>query len=500
MSATTSTMRSRLHEFFYAQEIPYSLALVRIVLPLVMLTMVLPRWQFARELYSTDGATAPLAVGYGYYHFLPEFPGSVAAALCTLLLFAMFSLCIGWCSRISAAVCCVIYSYLSMLDAVSTMTKYSVITTHLLLLLALSPCGAVWSLDAWLSGPAEGRRTLRPRHAVWPRRLMQLLIGFIYFGASITKINTPEFLSGDQLHFWMLTHINFRHPIGEWLSLYPILIRLAGYIVVVWEMTFIFLVWNRLYRPWVLAAGVLFHFLTVLTLGLMIFPMVCYTCYLSFLEPGDWKQLRLVWIRACARWNILEACAHRWREWLRRLPEVSQWRRPAHAGWLAAGLLITAGGVALEQQLDLYGERRAEGRFQLKPIDPELATRLLTPPQEIRAVDKFFAVDTGTMLAGDLLINRRRVFRHGEKLIAQCQLIPPHEDMWVECKIRDADNRLVDRMGHVVLREQFRANFTYPITAALTPGTYTLVFESAGREVLRKQIQIVGDTTTLAAH
>jgi hypothetical protein len=493
MTASSSTMRSRIHDFFYTEEPPYSLALVRIALPLVMLTMVLPRWQFARELYSTDGATAPLAIGYGYYHFLPEFSGSVAAALCTLLLFGMFALCVGWWSRLSAALCCVIYTYLSLLDAVSTMTKYSVIVTHLLLLLALSPCGAVWSVDAWLAPRHPDGGPSPPRFAAWPRRLMQLLIGFIYFGAAITKINTPEFLSGDQLHFWMLTHINFRHPIGEWLSLYPILIRIAGYVVIVWEMTFLFLVWNRFYRPWVLAAGVLFHLMTVLTLGLMIFPLTCYTCYLSFLEPEDIAQMRSMWRRLSARWPLWEALAARWTGWLASPRDWSAWQRPARAGFVALGALVTAGGVALEYHLDLYGERRPEGRYQLKPIAAELAARLLAPPQEIREVDKFFAVDTGTILAGDLLANRRKVFRHGEKLIAQCTLIPPHEDMWVECKIRDPDNRLVDRLGNIVLREQFRANFQYPITSAFAPGTYTLVFESAGREVIRKRIQIVGD-------
>jgi hypothetical protein len=501
MFDATDTIRSRLGRFLYAEEPPYALATIRIVLPLVMLSMVAPRWPFAREIYSTDGATAPLANGYGYYNLLPEFSGPVAVALCTLLLFTMLTACIGWCTRISLATSCAIFTYLTMLDAVSSMTKYTVITTHLLLLLALSGCGRVWSVDAWLARRRGGNATEAPPVApVWPRRLIQLLIAFIYFGAAITKLKTPEFLTGDQLNFWMLTHINFRHPIGEWLSLYPVLVRVGSYVALIWEITFIFLVWRTGLRPWVLAAGVVFHALTVLTLGLMIFPMVCFCCYVAYVEDADAKQMAASWRRACERWPALGELHASISRWLSSQRDVTGWQWPMRFGFVALGALTVAAGVALEHRLDLYGERRPEGRYHLQPLDEEFAQRLLAPPQPIRDVDKFFAIDTGTILMGDLLADRRKVFRHGERLIAQCNLIPPHEDMWVECKIRDQHNRLVDRIGNVVLREQFRANFEYPIAATLEPGEYTLVFETGGREVITKRIQIAGDPRAVSAN
>jgi hypothetical protein len=52
-------------DFFFAQEVPYGMALVRMTLPLVLLVDVVRRWPFARELYSRDGATAPLAFNFG---------------------------------------------------------------------------------------------------------------------------------------------------------------------------------------------------------------------------------------------------------------------------------------------------------------------------------------------------------------------------------------------------------------------------------------------------
>ena len=76
----TESLAKRTERFFFEEEVPYGLALVRISLPLALLTMVLARWSAARELFSSEGATAPLAVGYGYLTFLPEFSGSVTVA------------------------------------------------------------------------------------------------------------------------------------------------------------------------------------------------------------------------------------------------------------------------------------------------------------------------------------------------------------------------------------------------------------------------------------
>lgn len=500
MTSSAPTFRQRLHDFFYAPESPYALALMRIALPLVMATMMVPRWPVAREIYSTDGATAPLALGYGIPNMLPEFSGPVAVAICSLLLFTMATSCIGLCTRVSLLVTCVLYTYLCLLDAVSTMTKYSVITTHLLILLACSGCGAVWSVDAWLSRRTGGLPAAAPEFPVWPRRLIQLLIGCIYFGAAITKINTPTFLSGDQLHFWMLTHINFRHPVGEWLSLYPVILKSMSYVTLVWEIVFIFLVWKPMFRPWVLAMGVLFHFLTVVTLGLMIFPMVCYTTYLAFLEPDDMRQVA-GWMSArLQRYPFVLQSVQRVRDWVAGWGDPTAWRTPARAGFVVAATLAAVGGVEAEYWLDPYGERRPEGRHQLKPLDPEFAQRLLQPTQPIRDVDKFFAIDAGTMLVGDLLVDRRRAFRHGEKMIIQCNLTPPHEDMWIECKILDPENRLVDRLGNVAPREAFRTNFVYDVTSALLPGDYTLVIQNAGRDVMRKRVRIEGAGQTASAN
>ncbi len=499
MSSSLTMAREKLDRFFYAPEVPYGLALVRITLPLVMMSMILPRWFACREIFSMDGVTAPLPLGYGFPHMFPEFSGTVAVALYTLLTLSLFTISVGYCTRLSLIVCSVLYFYFCNLDAISTMTKYSVISSHVLLMLSCSNCGSLWSIDAWLSKRAGHD----PDYAVgqaWPRRCLQLLIGIVYFGAAITKMNTPAFLSGDQLHFWMLTHINFRHPLGELISLYPIVIKIMSYVSLIWEVTFVFLVWRGQWRPWVLTVGILFHFMTVLTLGLLIFPMVCFSCYLCFLDEHDVAQIRQWWGALLVKGAVW---AKSIQQAFDRLPAPGAWMKHSGLAYAAAVPLTVAtvlGGVGLEYWLDRYGERRPEGRYTLKEVDPVDLERFLSPPEKIRDTDKIFAVDTGTILVGDMLADRRRVFRHGETLIAQCNLTPPHEDMWIECKILDGDNRLVDRVGNIALREQFRSNFMYMVAPSLEPGSYTLSFENGGREVLRKQVTIVGDSRTANAN
>ena len=487
--------KSRVEQFFFAEEVPYGLALVRMSLPIVMLFMIVPRWFVTREIFSADGSPSQLSVGYGYGSMFPEFSGTVAVALNSLLVLASVTAAIGWCTRPSMIITFVLFTYFCWLDAISTTTKYTVIATHVFLILSVSHCGAVWSVDAWL---ANRRRqswpgmaaVARPTFPVWPRRLLQLLIGAIYFGAALTKIQTSGFFSSDQLQAWMLTHINFRHPVGEYFALYPAILVVFAYVVVVWELLFSFIIWQRTFwRPVMLAIGVSFHFMTSLTLGLLIFPATCYCTYLAFVDEQDVQHAFAAMRKFCRKTSWLKFA----------VPQIASGisasapalvRRTAPLAFAALAVGWMGAGVAWEHHLDPYGIRRPEGRHQLVAIDPEIAQAMLAPTTPLRDIDKFFAIDTGTFQFGDLLVDRRSSYRHGEKMIAQCHLNVPHEDMWIEMQLLDSENHLVARKNQVAARELYRAHFEYDITEATEPGDYTLVIRTAGNEVLRKPVTI----------
>ena len=505
MSTETQSIRTKVDQFFFQPEIPYGLALIRIAFPLVLMGMVLPRWPVARELFSADGAVAQISNSYGYPEMLPVFSGTVAVALYSIMVFALFSAAVGWCTRVSLMASAVLFTYFSMLDYVSTMTKYTVIATHVLAILSVSACGSLWSVDAWLAGRKRLHWPGDPsveyqRFPAWPRRLLQIFVGVVYFGAAVTKIHTPLFFTGDMLQFWMQTHINFKHPIGEYLSLYPILLVAFAYVTIVWEITFIFMCWKCRWRTFMLVTGIGFHFMTTLTLGLLMFPMVCYCTYLSFMDEDDMRKSAAWFRRHCHRFTWLKAGVAQIVAWRERIGNPTGWQTSARAAFVFSMALFAVANVEVEHWMDLYGERRAEGPYALVPIEPAEVSKLLGATEPYRISDRFFAIDMGTILVGDRLANRRSEFRQGERLIAQCNLTPPHEDMYIECKLQNGDNRIVDRWGTVATREMFRANFSYLFSEATPPGEYCLVVETAGREVMRKKFQVLDARGNTAAN
>lgn len=496
-AADRSSLAARVRSFFYDSEAPYGLALTRMLLPLPLMATMLQRWAWARELFSTDGATTPLWVSYGHPNALPEFSGTVAVILVTVLIIALGTLAVGWCTRASAVICFTLYTYITCLDAVSTMTKYSVIASHMLLLLAISHCGAVWSVDAWLRKrrnrknnlPIPGNAALR--FPAWPRRLMQLMIGFVYFGAAITKMHTPEYFSSDQLAAWFMSNVNNANPVGEYLTLFPAMLVLFAYIAVVWETLFLFLTWRGTARIVMLCMGVGFHVMTTLTLGLYIFPVVCIAAYFAFLNEDDIRVLALIGRRIKRRFTGVvrrrrPATTGAGSSWIDRCPV------PAPVGFALLLGVSSMAAVEAEYQMDPYGQRRAEGPHELKELDTEFVEqRLLAGPTTIRPKDMVWGLKAGTVVVGGHIANPRRTFAHGEKMLVQFNVNPPHKDIWVECSLCDADENVILSQHQPIARETRRPSFPFAITGALEPGDYVLVVKSQNVKVIRHRVRIV---------
>ncbi len=492
----TRQFASRWNAFFFSEEVPYGMALVRIVLPLVLLFGVLRRFGFVRELYSLDGSPAPLWVRYGAAPLLPEMAAPVAVALFAILTVSLMAVSVGWRTRLSLIVACVLYAYFGIMDAVGTLTKYTVIGSHVLMLLALSDCGAVWSVDEWVRRRNGGHNPLLsgPRKSpVWPRRLLQLLVGLIYLGAAFTKMHTPAYFSGDQLTFWMLADMNFENPLGGILSFYPPLLTIMAYVTIIWEVLFVFLVFSPMWRLPMLAIGVVFHILTYFTLGLIVFPLLFLGLYFVFVEPSEAERAAVLVKRTIARWGIVGK-----RPSAALLPAPAAFR-PAYslAAW---GLLMATAAVAsveIEHRRDVYGEHSANGPLTLKTIDPELVKEMLGPSRPLRPQDMYFAFDVGTKTLGGQLSDSRDVFTYGERAIVQCSLQPPHPDMWVEVNLHDSEDHLIKRIGRVVPREDLRAEFYYLFDESFLPGEYDFVLRFDGQELTRRRVTLTGHTSAV---
>jgi len=381
-----------------------------------------------------------------------------------------------------------LYTYLNMLDCMSTLTKYSVISSHVLLLLCLSNCGAVWSVDHWRSQVGTTRRL--PLDSAWPRRLIQLLIGLIYFGAAFTKMHTDGFMTGDQIRFWLITNMNNANPLGERLALYPALIVTMSHVAVIWQILFIFLSWKGRARMMMLGIGLMFHLSTVWILGLYIFPPVMIVIYFAWMNADDVRVLRNWILRLSSRLNRMA---------IRRItqPLTGLQRRFATLVPVPSALLLSISlsasvlaGLELEHYVDPYKERQIGGPLKLQPLDPDVANRMLHSNEGIRESDKFFSLELGRETLGGTVVGRDTSFAPGERVIVQCALVPPHEDMWIACSLMDSNGTAVLRDAFPISSEMLRANFVFNLPDRLDAGPYQFVVYSGDVQVLARRFDV----------
>jgi hypothetical protein len=508
-------LQAKVNDFFFRKEVPYGLALSRMMIPVLVLISTIHRWPYVRELYSTDGAVAPLTTVLGFKQMLPVFSGDVAIIMYAMFIVFLITSAIGWCTRLSLWASCLLYYYFMNLDAISTITKYTVISDHVLLLLAVSNCGSIWSVDAWLKGKhraqelaakaaPDGSASTIPqlafepeRFECWPRRLMQFFIGMVYLGAAATKIHTAAYFSGDQMKFWMLTHVNYPHPVGEYLVMFPSMLVLFSYIVLSWEMMFIFKAWTGWGRIVFLTLGIVFHFMTTLTLGLFIFPWICYSAYLAYMNEQDviwaknlWKNV-LPTSRLAQRVQSITAMVQGWVQKLDHPLTV----KLLHPAMLPALLLIFSSvNVIVEHKIDRYGLARAEGRYKLQQLDREEIKHMLSSTSStLRETDKVFSFDLGQYSIGGNVVPCRPIFKQGSQIIAQASLNPPHGDMWMECNLHYEDNSILDQLSTFIGREDTRANFIFDLCELTKPGKYQFVLKCNGTEVERRTFEVVSN-------
>ncbi len=509
MNTTDSlTIKQKLEQLFFAEEVPYGFALMRITLPIVVLQGVLARWRFCEELYSTNGITVSLMENFHYTNLFPPVGPFLTACLMSLLVAFLVTACVGWQTRVSLFGSFLIHTYFACNDMATSMTKFTVIETHMFLLLALSGCGQIWSVDSWLAGrrnPDRAPLSERPAWAlapVWPARLLLLMIGSTYLGAAITKLHMPEFITGEAIGYWIMSNPNFRHYIGEWMSQYPSLLTMSGHFTVLWETIFIFTAWQGIPRRIAFSLGIFFHFMAAITLGEVIFFFVMCSSYCGCINESEFRftssALRRIWATLLS-WLPAQTV-------LARLPRVAL---PAALGRTSpqlqfavfSGLMLVAGigGAWANYSLDLYGQRRPEGRHSLKEISQEEMARLTVEGEPIREQDKYLGVKVGSLVVSGRLTNQRDKFRYGETIICEASLNPPHEDMFVECHLVDQDRKIINRDGNIAAREARYTQFKYQLTEALEPGNYTLVVLSRGQAICHRDFVLEGEKVAAAS-
>ena len=122
-------------------------------------------------------------------------------------------------------------------------------------------------------------------------RFAQLQICIIYLNAGWKKLKGPSWWSGDAM--WMvlsngmLARWNF-----DWVAQFSELLSLSALVTLLWEIYFPVLVWQKRFRPYLLAIGVLLHVFIALGMSLTIFSALMVSVYVLFLDDQELDFLK----------------------------------------------------------------------------------------------------------------------------------------------------------------------------------------------------------------
>ncbi len=270
-ASLSSRVTRRVDAFFDTQVSTRSLGLLRIVACAIIL-------------YRFDGLWAPR-----HFHRAPE-----QLLLVLAFLIATMFCCIGFHTRIAKVVMvvsfCVLFLYFGQHLGVSRLKK-PFHPFHVVVLLALSPCGRSCSVDRLRAVRRARARGVAPPPERMPwvyLDLFALQICVMYFWAGFDKLD-PGWLSGERLErTWMNLYAS-----SDALGLYPWLhnfARMSAVIVTVTELGLIPLLAYRKTRHIAMWWGVAFHLGIYFTLNAPDFTVLVLTTYLCCLHPEQVKR------------------------------------------------------------------------------------------------------------------------------------------------------------------------------------------------------------------
>ena len=280
---------NRLRAWLSAPQPIARLVLLRILVPLAVLGFLSTRIAHADAWLSSNGFVVPdLGGDWRQPLYLPPLPPWAAWTMAGGLVLTGLSLVVGLATPVSAALFAAGVGYCTLADRLEafTVTKLAPV---LVLALCLSPCGARWSVDAWLR---RRRRPSAPRPTTGGSgtvRFFQVFLVTMYSASGIAKAR------GDWLKTQVLwTHLHDQYqttpgwlitrilPAGAWWALQGL--------VLVFEVgapLWFALPWTRVPA---LVVGLGMHFM----IGLMFGPVVWFALLMASMLFASYVPARFL--------------------------------------------------------------------------------------------------------------------------------------------------------------------------------------------------------------
>ena len=279
--------------FWFTTNPAYTVGLVRIAFGVIVIMWAL---ELKTNFYARFGSQGVLPKAPNLpssWSVFDLFPGDQALMVgWVVLLVSAVALTVGWHSRLAAILVFVLILSFERRNPWIFNAGDMLIRIEALLI-ALAPCGAALSLDQrrhtgsfWSSQECK----------LWALRLMQVQVSIIYVSTVIAKLRGDTWQNGTAVLYSLRQYDMLVVPTPDWFTSNLLIMNLLAWGTLVVELAIGILVWNRRWRPWVLAAGVGLHLSIMLTLEIGLFSFAVFVLYLSFV-PSD----------------RIEAVADRWR-------------------------------------------------------------------------------------------------------------------------------------------------------------------------------------------
>lgn len=179
--------------------------------------------------------------------------------------------------------------------------------------LLLVPCGAAWSVDAWLRARRAGAAAFSALVPMTTHRFIQAQWMVIYGMTGIEKLAGRSWHSGNALYYALSLRTFQRFPeLTDALlasGLVQVLLKLATWATLAWELLFPLLVLSGRTRRATLIVGVVLHAGIALTMMVGTFSYAMVWGYLAFLGPS-WAAALVAWRRRGSEHAHHEAAEH----------------------------------------------------------------------------------------------------------------------------------------------------------------------------------------------
>lgn len=280
---TEAIVRSPWDRFFFEPQSTAPMTLVRVGWGAVMVLWSLSLLPDVDPFLTTGALRYERPLPSGSYDPLGWIPWDGAPlAACLLLLVASFTTMIGFRTRLSTAVAVICLIGLQRTN--TTIFNSGDLALRIIgISVALSPCGLLWSVDARRARRRGGGPA--PWRAPWALRLLQLQIAVGYALSGWAKLRGNMWHEGTALGMALRIEDLQRFAAPEWLFDQTIALNLLTWATIAFETSFLFLVWSRWLRPWVLGVGVAFHLGIDIVLDVGFFSYALWLSYAAFIFP-----------------------------------------------------------------------------------------------------------------------------------------------------------------------------------------------------------------------